>query len=449
MARANTLRLIPAMMLVAFSGTASASGFQLLEQNASGLGAAFAGSAAVAEDASTVFFNPAGMALLPKGKNVAFGLDAINTSMKFSNTASVAPTLQTLHNDNGGDAGGPAFVPHGYFTMPINDQMSFGLGVSAPFGLKTEYDSGWDGRFQAIKSDVKIINLNPSLSFKVSDTVALGFGLNYQHLKGEFTQAVNYAGTIFRATNSAALAGAAGEGTAKITGSDNAWGYNFGAMFQLSPATRMGISYRSAIEYHLTGSAEFSPTANATVNGALATPTSPARGGAITADIKIPDVLIISGLHHLDDKWDIMGDLSWTGWSKIPVLTFNYANGPASLSSTKEDWRDTWRAAIGASYKYSAQWKARMGLAFDQSPVPDDTRTPRLPDSDRTWLSLGGQYKPSRNSAIDFGYTHIFVKNGTINNNGGSATAQAAYGLVQGTYKNSVDILGAQYSFSF
>jgi long-chain fatty acid transport protein len=426
----------------------------LLEQNASGLGNAYAGSAAAAEDASTVFYNPAGMAFLPPGKkNIVMGVNAINPSVKFSNSGSVAPAFQTLNNDNGGDAGDLAFVPHGYFTMPINDKLSFGLGVGAPFGLKTEYSSGWDGRFQGIKSDVKTVNLNPSLSFKLDDRVALGIGLNYQKLTGEFTSAVNYAGAVFGATvgtigvpAAAALAAAAGEGTAKITGSDYGWGYNLGVMFQVSPATRLGVSYRSSIKYRLTGNADFSRTASAAVNGILASPTSTARGGAIYSDIKLPDTLIISGLHHLNDKWDIMGDLSWTGWSKIQALTFNYADGPAALSSTPENWRNTLRVAIGGSYKYNDQWKSRVGLAYDQTPVPDSTRTPRLPDGDRTWLSLGGQYKPNKDSAVDFGYTHLFIKNVSINNNAGS---QAAYGLLQGSYKGSADILGVQYSMSF
>ena len=456
------LAALPAIIGGLYANVAGAAGFQLLEQNASGMGTAYAGSAVVAEDASTVFFNPAGMAYLPKTRNVAFGVDAINPSAKFSGSGSAAPLLQTLSGNNGGDAGDLAFVPHAYFTMPLSDKATFGIGMGAPYGLKTEYDNGWDGRFQAIKSDVKIININPSFSYKVNDAVALGIGLNLQHLKGEFTSSVNYAGAVFAAAFARAVAAGvppaaaqaaaaaagrpAGEGLGIIKGSDTAWGFNFGVIFEPSPATRLGVSYRSEIDYHLTGNADFSRTGIAAIDGVIGSAASSARGGAIYADIKIPDTLIISGLHHVSDKWDIMGDLSWTGWSKIPALTFNYVNGPAALSTTQENWRDTWRAAVGASYKYNEQWKARAGLAYDQTPVPDSTRTPRLPDSDRTWLSLGGQYKLSKDSAIDFGYTHIFVKDGSINNNAGS---QNSAGLLVGSYDNSVDILGLQYSLSF
>jgi len=458
----TVLAALPAIIGGLYSNVAGASGFQLFEQNASGLGTAYAGSAAVAEDASTVFFNPAGMAFLPAGKkNITVGVDLIKPSVKFSDGGTTNAALQPAGNGNGGDAGSLAPVPHGYFTMPINNKVSFGFGVSAPFGLKTEYDSGWNGRFQAIKSSVETLNLNPSLSFKVNETVALGFGLNYQHIKGEFSSAVNYGAVIAGVAANPGLGGlmafapTAGAGTLNISGTDDAWGYNFGAMFQVNPETRLGVSYRSVIKYHITGTASATPNANLSAAlGALPAPTAaavaaglPTRGGAVYADIKMPDTLILSGLHHLNRQWDIMGDLSWTGWAKIPALTFVYANNNSVLSSTKENWRNTVRVAVGASYKYNDHWKARMGLAYDQSPVPDSTRTPRLPDSDRTWLSLGGQYKPTKDSAVDFAYTHILVKNAGINSN--ADTASLAYGNILGTYKNSVDIIGVQYSMAF
>ncbi len=469
------MRALPTAILGLTAGSSFAAGFQLLEQNVSGLGNSYAGSAAVAEDASTVFFNPAGMAYLQAGqKSFVVGLNAIKPTSKFSNGAST-PALLTLPGTtqplggNGGDAGDVGYVPNTYLVIPINQIISFGLGISAPFGLKTEYDSTWIGRFQAIKSDVKTINVNPSLSWKVNDAVALGFGVDYQKLKGEFTSAANYAAAILNVAfvpqasgglgipfpvgiaSANGLAAAAGEGTAKITGDDTAWGYNFGAIFKISEATRLGISYRSAIKYHLTGTADFSrlpatSATNGTVNAILSSPTSAARGGAIFADIKLPDTFIISNLTHLNDKWDMLGDISWTGWSKIPTLAFQYANNGSTVSSTKEDWRDTWRVALGGTYKYTDSVKWRFGLAYDQSPVKDTYRTPRLPDNNRTWISIGAQYALTKTSALDWGYAHLFVKDAPINNN---ATNANAYALLNGTYKDSVDIFGVQYAMSF
>jgi long-chain fatty acid transport protein len=453
------MRALPAALLCLGTGTSFAAGFQLLEQNVSGLGNSYAGSAAVAEDASTVFFNPAGMAYLPVGqKSFVVGLNAISPSSKFSNRAST-PALLGLPST----AQPLGYVPNTYLVVPINQTISFGLGISAPFGLKTEYDSTWIGRFQGIKSDVKTININPSVSWKLNDTVALGFGIDYQKLTGEFTSAANYAAAILNVAFVAppnglgipfpggiaaanGLAALAGEGTAKITGSDTAWGYNFGGLFKISEATRVGVSYRSAIKYHLTGSADFSRTGDATVNAVLSSAASAARGGAIFADIKLPDTFIISNLTHLNDKWDMMGDLSWTGWSKIPALTFQYANNSSVVSSTTENWRDTWRVALGGTYKYSDTMKWRFGLAYDQSPVKDDYRTPRLPDNNRTWISVGAQYALTKNSAFDWGYAHLFVKDAPINNTAGNP---AGYGLLNGNYKDSVDIFGVQYAVNF
>jgi len=216
------------------------------------MGAAYAGSAAVAENASTVFFNPAGMAWLENGKvHLSVGIAAIQPSAKFTNNGSQPVSIlgAPISGGNGGDAGSLAWVPDAYVVVPIDEQISFGLGMGAPFGLKTEYDSNWIGRFMAVKSDVKTLNLNPSLSYKHNETTAFGFGLNFQKMQGEFTRSANYAGLA--------------EGHAKLTGSDTAWGYNFGAMFQVSPATRVGLSYRSAIKYRLEGSADLSRTGNA------------------------------------------------------------------------------------------------------------------------------------------------------------------------------------------
>src|SRR5512135_1926263 len=214
----------------AMSGDAAASAFALLEQS-SGTGNAFAGGAAAAEDATTLFFNPAGMSRL-KGKQVTVAGSLISPSAKFTNTGSSGAT-----GGNGGDAGSLALVPNTYMVMELEPALHFGLGVFAPFGLQTEYDPTWIGRFQAIKSKIQTVNLNPAVAYQMSDSVSLGIGLNYQHISGELTNAVNF--------------GVLGEGASTITGSDSAWGYNFGALFNVTPDTRIGLSYRSKIKYTL------------------------------------------------------------------------------------------------------------------------------------------------------------------------------------------------------
>lgn len=459
----SLLGISVASALLAMSGNASASAFALIEQS-SGLGNAFAGGAAAAEDATTIFTNPAGMSRL-KGNQVSVAGSFIKPSAKFSNTASQAGTAQPL-GDNGGDAGSLSLLPNAYMVMEIEPALRFGLGINAPFGLQTEYDSTWAGRYQAIKSKLQTVNLNPSLAYQMNDNVSLGIGVNYQHITGDLTSATNYAGGVYGAVlpfgtaAAAAAAGAAtaagqGEGLSTLTGSDSQWGYNFGVLFNLDPNTRIGMAYRSKIKYTLSGSVAFSsnrptaatltPVVGAGAAGLIAAGiAAKTADGAINLPIEMPATFSISGLHNLNDKWDIMADATWTGWGTFQQLKVDYTTG-ANLQTTPENWKNTWRFSLGGTYHYNEQWLSRVGVAYDQSPVPDAYRTARIPDNNRTWLAFGGQYKVSAASKFDFGYAHLFVKDTTIANNQSSTGA----GNLVGTYSNSVDILSVQYAYNF
>lgn len=446
MRKHSTLRLIPALLLSAFAGSASAAGFQLLEQNGSGLGNAYAGSAAAAADASTIFFNPAGLTYL-SGPQLVAAVNAIDVDTRFSNRNSTNPALITVQGGNGGQAGDLAFVPSLYFSLPLNSQWSVGLGVNAPFGLKTEYDNDWRGRFHAVTSDVKTLNINPTVAFKVNEKVSLGAGVSWQRLDARLTSRVDTSAVVF--SNGGGVVPNA-ESFAELKGDDTAWGYNLGAMYQVSEATRLGLSYRSAIKYTVTGKATFqNPTLGGLpgliVAGAL-------YNGNIKLDIKLPDTWIFSGEHKLNDRWELLGDVSWTGWAKIPKLDAIRTDGAlagTTLSHTQENWRNTWRVAIGANYQYSDTLKLRMGTAYDQSPVDKDNyRTPRLPDNNRWWLSFGAQYKLSKAGVLDVGYAHLFIRDSTISNNG-QGVDTASKGLIDGKYESSVDILAVQYTHNF
>lgn len=163
----------------------------------------------------------------------------------------------------------------------------------------------------------------------------------------------------------------------------------------------------------------------------------------MTADLKTPDTFILSLTHALNDRWDLLGDLSWTGWGKIPKLDIVRTSG-AVAQTLDTDFRNTWRAALGATYKYSDAWKLKFGVAYDQSPVKDAERLTSLPDNNRIWLSVGAQFAPSKTSRLDVGYAHLFVKDSQINNN-----QNPVQGVVKGNYEADANILGVQYSMSF
>lgn len=390
------LRIVPALLLVAFSGAASAAAFQLWEQNASGLGTAYAGSAAVADNASTVFFNPAGMTQL-SGFQFSAGVTGVGPSYEFRDSGSTGAT-----GGNGGDAGGWHAVPNLYVSGRLTDRLSLGFGVSSPFGLATEYDSNWVGRAQAIKSEIRTINYNPSVAYQVSDKVSLGFGVNYQTIDAEIS---SNPGAPYR-----------------VKGDDSAWGWNAGALFTLSPAMRVGVSYRSAMNYTLDGTRSL---------GASSVPAK--------ADIKLPDTFILSVWQQVSDRWEAMGDLSYTRWSTLDRLDVRRAAG---VDTEIFNYGNSWRIAWGAAYKASDTLKAKFGIAYDRSPVKDSDRSARVPDNDRLWLSLGGQWNTGRYGKLDLGYSYLYVKDSNIAMNKNGA-------FLRGSYDASAHIVGLQYSVGF
>ncbi len=424
-----------------------ASGFQLTEQNASGLGNAFAGQGASAQDASTIFFNPAGMTKLP-GKNVVGALNAIRPSAKFTNNGSTNAPLQPTLGGSGGDAGDLAFVPSAYFSWQLSPNLFAGVSIDAPFGLKTEYDTNFAGRFHAIESDLKTINVNPSVAYKVNDMFSIGAGVSYQRVEATLSNAVNYSAAAFGAGGAPALAAVGGrgrEGIATVAGDDTGWGYNLGAMIDLNAQTRVGLAYRSSIRYTLEGSVSFSDRPALLAAGL--------PDGPVRADLELPASASLSLFHKVNPKWDVLADVGWTDWSVLKSLDVRRSSG-APLSTTPLNWKDTWRAGVGANYHYNDQWTLRFGVAYDQSPVNAADRSPRVPDQDRRWVAIGAQYRISKQLAVDIGYAHLFMNDSGVNlcraaQAAANPAACAGKNNLVGTFDNKVNILAAQVRYSF
>lgn len=418
----SVLRLVSVAASIAFcAGDASAAGFALSEQG-SGMGNAFAGGAASAEDASTIFTNPAGMTQIP-GRQFVLGASALKPSIDFTNQGSTPAIGKPLGVD-GGDAGIWAFLPDFYLSWALNDSFWLGLGVNAPFGLKTAYDSNWIGRYQAIDSILTTVNVNPSVAYKVNDMISLGAGLNYQTIDATLTNAVNFFPL--------------GEGFAKVSGDASAWGWNVGALFNLGTDMRVGVSYRSRLHYHIEGDVTFNRPAGVPNAGAAA-------DVSIFADITLPEMASLSVFQKFNEQWDFMGDITWTRWAQLQNVNIYRSNG-ATLQATPENWKNSWRFSLGLNYRLNPEWKLRGGVAYDQTPVPDQFRTARIPDQDRTWLAIGTQWKPAALSglAVDVGYAHLFVKDASIASNQGLAS-----GNLVGNYSLSADIFTLQLAYSF
>jgi long-chain fatty acid transport protein len=439
--------LLPGCLLLAHAQTLHAAGFALIEQGVAGMGTAYAGAAATADSVDTLYFNPAGMTRLP-GTRAGAAVHLVLPQNEFTNNgSSFVIGGGPIPGGNGGDASDLAAVPHAYITHQLNDRTWLGLAINVPFGLTTEYDDGWVGRYHALKSAVQTISINPSIALKASDRVSLALGVSAMHLDGEFTNAIDF-GTLNQipamAGGLGGALGAAGPGQADgrsvIDGGSWGFGFNVGALFELSDATRVGLHYRSEVQQEIKGDVAFSLPAPA-----LAAVFSNAD---VAADITLPASASISGFHRLNDQWAMMADYTWTGWSSIPELRFDFANNlPDNV--TTFNWKDTSRVSVGTRYRPSGSgWTYRFGLAYDESPVRDaQTRTPRLPDNDRIWVALGAGFEPSRNLKIDMGYAHLFMNDPAIAKTG--AGEDATRGAINGTYESSIDIFSIEARYLF
>ncbi len=427
MTKGLPMRLIPALMMFGFAGVASASGFALQNQTGSGNGNAFAGAAAAAEDAGTVYWNPAGMTYLGQGHNISASGTILNRSINFTNKGSTSvggPFAFGANNTNGGDAGGTAFLPAGYWAYSIAPDVWFGVGVGPTFGNVTEYKKNFIGRSAGYYADVELININPSFAIKVNDVLSLGLGVDFTRANVEFKQ-----GIANSATNYLHVEG------------DPAWGFgaNIGAMFQLSPSTRVGLTYRSGMEFDIKGKQTLHPN----VGGVLVNQKVKADG------FETPGSLSMAVSQKLSDRWELLGDITWTDWSVYKQLDLKQASNEAAITSLSYNFKDTYRIGLGANYQYNDAWKFRFGVAYDQSPIDHASdRTMTLPDSDRTWLSFGGKYTLSKAASIDFGYSHIFFKEENT-----ARAVQLPAGTtrqtIRGSWDNSADILSMQYNHKF
>lgn len=428
-------RVFVAITLAGATPQIQAAGFALVEQGVSGLGTAFAGAAASAEDASTIFYNPAGLTYL-EGSRLSVAGHLVRLSTEFSGSATGAFGAP-ISGGMGGDAGDLTAVPNFYYSRRLPNDFVFGLGVNAPFGLKTEYDADWVGRYHAIESEVKTVNINPSIAYKAAPNLSVGVGVNAQYIEATLSQAVDQALACLVGGGGGACA-ALNDATAEVEGDDWSLGYNFGVLYEINQGTRLGFAYRSKIKQELEGNATFAGASTMFTGAGQLIPTDAA------AHITLPESASLSLYHSLNNQWAVLADATWTRWSRFKELVVDFANPLQTDSSTPENWDNSMRYSLGLNYRSNSAWLLRAGIAYDEEPIPDaQHRTPRIPGNDRIWLAFGANYRYSPALSFDVGYAHLFVDDTPID------VSTATAGALVGEYDNSVDILSAQVNWKF
>ncbi len=407
-------------------------GFILQEQSISGLGVGYSSGAAGLSDNSSMFFNPATLTLVP-GQQVTAGVHLILPEAEFNKSTDPENlSMSTLAPTQGPNATSDkiAVVPNVYFSRPVSEDLVVGVAVTTPYGLSTSYEDGWVGRYLALETDLMTINTNFALGYKVSDQLSIGVGVSVMYGDAILSNAINFGltyrkdindpnGMIPKNPETLALAQdvAANLGTTKydghieLTGDDFGYGYNFGLLFTPSESTRIGLHYRSRVKLSLDGNADFTVGPLQQFFGDMFT------DQAGRADLELPDTAQISIHHHMTPEWAIMADIFHTWWSKFDELNIQFSSGAPPIV-VPEKWENVWRYSIGTTYQLNERVQLRGGLVIDESPVPGDAyRSPRIPDEDRLWVSLGMGYQMSDQFRLDLAYVHILVDDPVINNN--------------------------------
>ena len=425
-------------------GQVQASGFQIKENSAKSMGSAFAGAGVRDDDSSVVANNPATMARF-EGTTFQADVTAIDPGIEFQGSGTDA-LGRPLTGGNGGDAGNSAAIPALSRIHKLDNGLAFGAMISAPFGLKTEYDNGWQGRYFAQESEVEIVDLTLSAALDiVPDRFSVGAGLIYSRADVTLSQAVDFGTALFSnpATRPLPFASPqAADGFAEVQGDDTGFGFIVGANFSPTDKLAIGLSYRSEIDYELSGTVDWTVPDNVAAVFAASPTTSPLfQDGATTADLTTPSVTSVDVRYAFTDRFAMMATWAETGWSSLREVRIDFDN-PDPDSVEPFDWRDTEFMSLGGEFKVNASFILRAGVAYDETPTPIETRSPRLPDADRTWYSIGGTWTATEALELNFDYTWLQPDAPHVD-----ITARGSH--LAGSFDGHADMYGvsAQYKF--
>lgn len=375
---------------------AIAAAFNLNEHSASGLGRAFAGEGAVADNASVLARNPAAMS---RFESMAVSVAAtyvdpnIDIKGRENLTIPVGGTAATLPKSalNANDIAPDAWVPASYFIQPLNDKWSWGLGLFTNYGLSTEFDKNYAAGIIGGETELTTFNINPNVAYKINEQWSLGVGLNAIYADAKLVRRAGVASMLSSQLQpSTALV--------DLSGDTWDWGWNAGVMYQLNERHRWGLSYRSGTTLSFNGDYVGSTSNFNKVPGAL--------------DLELPAIAEFSGYDRLSERFAVHYSVQWTGWDVFKELKATSDQCRNGVCFQKDqDFSDSWRYAIGSTYYLDPQWTLRAGLALDRQAAHDVIS---IPDTERLWYSLGLTYQVNQNWSVDVGMAYLDGKNVNI-----------------------------------
>lgn len=422
-----TKAVLPGCFLVVgcLANQAFANGITINEQSSSAAGTAYAGRSSAALDASTLFGNPAGLSKLTRTE-VSGGLSILDSKLDISQASGGQP------GTNKGDSVPLAAIPFGYYSTPLDDRFTFGIGFYVPSGLINDYEKSFQGRAYGSYSKLQVVTLQPTIAYRFNDRFSIGFGptINRQD------------GLLKNTLATGALNNGKGDAEVKVRSSDTALGFNLGLLLDLDDATRWGLDYRSKVDYHNTGHTEISNApAFLQINGRY----------DCVSDSTLPEAVDTSITHHFDERWTGYVGALWTRWSRLKAVDVNnsgmspeaYLLGFGTLTE-EYHWHDTWTGSVGVAYQLDPHWVLRGGYAYDPSPASNDNRSVRVPVGDRQALTVGAGWSPDADLTLDVAAAYLWEDTASVDLAGNAV--QPAY---KAKYDNSAVGLTAQLTYRY
>ena len=421
-----------AAVAVLGTGQTTAGGLGLYEIGTADVGLASAGYVARAQDASTVMTNPAGMTRL-KGTQLVVGAQALYGDVRLS--VDRVPAVATVSGGDGGNAVG--WMPGGgtFISYSISPALKVGFGVGGNFGGATEYNDDWTGRYYVQKSTLLGLSLLPSVAYRVTDKLSVGATLNAMYGILENTVAINNAGPGFD------------DGQLKLD--DKQWGYgvNVGLLYEVDSATRLGLTYNSQVDLDFSAKARFNGVAPG-LDAILA-----ARGlqdATVDLGIKVPQGVMGSFFHQIDDRWAVLGSVGWQQWSKFGQVSVGVESSNPTSLTTALNFKDTWHGALGAQYRPGGPWQYSFGVAYDSKFQDSGNVSPSLPTNDAWRFGVGAQRQSSNSFSWGVAAEYLYGGSLSVNKQSSAPVALGGRGDLVGTYDHpDVLFLSANWNWKF
>ncbi|MFY3328296.1 outer membrane protein transport protein [Vibrio fluvialis] len=422
------LSIAVACGLASVSNLTQAAGFQLAEYSATGLGRAYAGEAAIADNAGTQWRNPAMLTYL-KGTQISAGALYVNPNVDVEGDVSFyGSTSSTSSSDYANDA----VIPNFYISHQVNEKWALGLAFGTNYGMETELDSGFAASHFGDEAMVTTMEANANIAYQLTETVSIGGGIRYVMGEGHFGAK--------SPAQTEALGLTKGTTLKYMEGDDTSWGWQAGAAWQMTPNNRVGFAYKSEVDLKLSGSANMYVQSY----------------GKVLSDtgymmLTLPATAELSTYHQLTDQFALHTSINWTDWSSFEKLQAEL-DTMGTVMVKEENWKDNYRFAVGATYQVDPKLALRSGVAYDTAAVSTKNRTITIPETDRIWLSVGAGYDVTEQLTLDAAFTYIFAKDADILESRGydsDNSAEKVGGQFDGQMTGNVWIVGVQASYRF